>query len=149
MARRLAAECGSALTVQPDVIAPGVQHSHGPEDIDAARVPQIPRQAQRRMDAQRPAVGGGELCLHRAPLRAQHRHVLDSPPAGNQQRLFGSGAELTPERPLSQPGQFLCKERVSLVTSRGRIENVAVLGPERSAGKTGCKYRCSGGSDAR
>ena len=38
----------------------------------------------RRMDAQRPAVGGGELCLHRAPLRAQHRHVLDSPPAGNQ-----------------------------------------------------------------
>lgn len=43
--------------------------------------------------------------------------------------LFGH--ELTPERPLSQPGQFLARERVTLVGSRGGFRNVAVLGPER------------------
>lgn len=43
--------------------------------------------------------------------------------------LFGH--ELTPERPLSQPGQFLARERVTLVGSRGEFRNVAVLGPER------------------
>lgn len=68
------------------------------------------------------------------PVEASARHVHLTREA--VERLFGSGAELTPERPLSQPGQFLCKERVSLVTSRGRIENVAVLGPERSAVQT-------------
>lgn len=45
------------------------------------------------------------------------------------QTLFGHG--LTPERPLSQPGQFLARERVTLVGSRGEFRNVAVLGPER------------------
>lgn len=40
---------------------------------------------------------------------------------------------LTNKRPLSQPGQFVCNERVSLVTPRGRLENVAVLGPARKA----------------
>ena len=43
--------------------------------------------------------------------------------------IFGHG--LTEKRPLSQPGQFVCNERVSLVTPRGRFDNVAVLGPER------------------
>ena len=43
--------------------------------------------------------------------------------------LFGHG--LTEKRPLSQPGQFVCNERVSLVMPRGRFDNVAVLGPER------------------
>lgn len=44
-------------------------------------------------------------------------------------RLFGH--PLTPARPLSQPGQFLAEERVTVVGPRGRFENVAVLGPER------------------
>ena len=46
--------------------------------------------------------------------------------------LFGKGYQLTPKRPLSQPGQHLCEERVKLVTARGQIESVAILGPVRS-----------------
>ena len=45
------------------------------------------------------------------------------------QRLFGHG--LTPDRPLSQPGQWAAKERVTVVGPKGEFHNVAVLGPER------------------
>jgi propanediol utilization protein len=43
--------------------------------------------------------------------------------------LFGHG--LTPERPLSQPGQFVARERVRVIGPKGEFQNVAVLGPER------------------
>jgi acetate kinase len=46
--------------------------------------------------------------------------------------LFGEGHSLTPAQPLSQPGQFACKETVNLVGPKGRVERVRVLGPERS-----------------
>lgn len=60
-------------------------------------------------------------------LEASGRHVHLTREAAFS--LFGHG--LTEKRPLSQPGQFVCNERVSLVTPHGRFENVAVLGPER------------------
>ena len=41
--------------------------------------------------------------------------------------LFGH--ELTPAKPLSQPGQFAAKERVTVVGPKGELKNVAVLGP--------------------
>ena len=61
------------------------------------------------------------------PVEASGRHVhlTDS----QAQTLFGHG--LTPERPLSQPGQFLARERVTLVGPKGELRNVAVLGPAR------------------
>ena len=43
--------------------------------------------------------------------------------------LFGHG--LTPERPLSQPGQWVARERVAVIGPKGEFQNVAVLGPER------------------
>ena len=49
------------------------------------------------------------------------------------QTLFGHG--LTPERPLSQPGQFLARERVTVKGPKADFQNVAVLGPERQAGQ--------------
>ena len=55
----------------------------------------------------------------------RHVHVTEE----QAQILFGHG--LTPERPLSQPGQYLAKERLSVIGSKGRFDNVAVLGPER------------------
>lgn len=55
----------------------------------------------------------------------RHAHVT----AEQAQTLFGHS--LTPERPLSQPGQFVAKERVTVIGPKGRFENVAVLGPER------------------
>lgn len=64
-------------------------------------------------------------------LEASGRHVhLTKEQA---QMLFGHG--LTPERPLSQPGQFLARERVTVQGPKGEFRNVAVLGPERTAGQ--------------
>ena len=61
------------------------------------------------------------------PVEASGRHIHLT--AREAQALFGRG--LTPKRPLSQPGQFLCEERVTLRTQKGEFRNVAVLGPER------------------
>lgn len=65
------------------------------------------------------------------PVEVSARHVHLTQEAVEQ--LFGCGARLTPKRNLSQPGQYLAEERVSLVTDSGRIEKVAVLGPPRPA----------------
>ena len=62
-------------------------------------------------------------------LEASGRHVHLTREAALT--LFGH--PLTPKRPLSQPGQFVCQERVRLVTPKGSIDRVAVLGPERRA----------------
>ena len=62
-------------------------------------------------------------------LEASGRHVHLTREAALT--LFGH--PLTPKRPLSQPGQFVCQERVRLVTPKGSIDRVAVLGPERMA----------------
>ena len=65
------------------------------------------------------------------PLEASGRHVHVT--KEQAQRLFGH--ELTAKRPLSQPGQYLANERVSIIGPKGKFENVAVLGPERSEGQ--------------
>lgn len=60
-------------------------------------------------------------------LEASGRHVhLTKEQA---QTLFGHG--LTPERLLSQPGQFLARERATVRGPKGEFRDVAVLGPER------------------
>lgn len=64
-------------------------------------------------------------------LEASGRHVHVT--AQQAQILFGHG--LTPKRPLSQPGQFLSNERLTVVGPKGKFENVAVLGPERKEGQ--------------
>lgn len=61
------------------------------------------------------------------PVEASGRHVHLT----KEQALTLFGHTLTPERPLSQPGQFLAKERVSIIGPKGEFQNVAVLGPER------------------
>lgn len=63
------------------------------------------------------------------PLEASGRHVHVT--AAQAQTLFGH--DLSPERELSQPGQFLAKERVTVVGPKGEFQNVAVLGPARKA----------------
>ena len=46
--------------------------------------------------------------------------------------LFGAGYELTPLKDLSQPGQYACKEQLTLIgPSLRAIEGVRVLGPLR------------------
>ena len=59
----------------------------------------------------------------------RHVHVTKE----QAQQLFGH--PLTPKRELSQPGQYLANERVTVIGPKGAFDNVAVLGPERSAGQ--------------
>ena len=61
------------------------------------------------------------------PVEASGRHVHVT--ADQARILFGH--DLTPDRPLSQPGQFLAKERVTVAGPKGVFQNVAVLGPAR------------------
>ena len=61
------------------------------------------------------------------PVEMSARHVHLS--KKDALELFGS--ELTPVRELSQPGQYLCSERVRLIGPKGVMDNVAVLGPSR------------------
>jgi propanediol utilization protein len=63
------------------------------------------------------------------PLGISNRHVHLS--EKDLESLFGKGAELSKIKDLSQPGQFACKECVTLVGPKGCIENVRILGPTR------------------
>jgi putative phosphotransacetylase len=45
--------------------------------------------------------------------------------------LFGKGYELKQSKPLSQPGQYACEEKLTLVGSKGKIEGIRILGPVR------------------
>lgn len=60
-------------------------------------------------------------------LEASGRHVHVT----KEQALALFGHPLTPKRPLSQPGQYLANERVTVLGPKGEFRNVAVLGPER------------------
>lgn len=77
-------------------------------------------------------VSGAKEVRHPGPIpiavSARHVHLNRA----GMDVLFGPGSELTPMRPLSQPGQFAAEERVTLIGPRGRIERVRVLGPLRS-----------------
>ncbi len=46
--------------------------------------------------------------------------------------LFGKGHVLTNKKDLSQPGQFACEEKVTIVGPKGTLK-ASILGPERSA----------------
>ena len=61
------------------------------------------------------------------PLEASGRHVHIT----REQAMALFGHPLTPKRELSQPGQYLSNERVTVVGPKGEFQNVAVLGPER------------------
>lgn len=62
-------------------------------------------------------------------MEASGRHIHLS--RAHVDALFGTGYRLTPVKDLSQPGQFACQERVTLVGPKGELKNVVVLGPER------------------
>ena len=64
-------------------------------------------------------------------LEASGRHVHVT----KAQALELFGHSLTPKRPLSQPGQYLANERVTVIGPKGEFSNVAVLGPERKEGQ--------------
>lgn len=77
------------------------------------------------------AVAEAVLARIFVPVEASGRHVHVT--QSQAKALFGHG--LTPKRPLSQPGQFLAEERVTVIGPKGKFDHVAVLGPERKEGQ--------------
>ena len=66
------------------------------------------------------------------PIGVSNRHIHLS--KEDVETLFGKGYELTPMKELSQPGQYACKETLTIVGPSMRpIESVRVLGPVRRA----------------
>jgi putative phosphotransacetylase len=64
------------------------------------------------------------------PVGVSNRHIHLN--KADMETLFGAGYELTPMKDLSQPGQYACKETLTLIGPAMRpIENVRVLGPLR------------------
>ena len=58
---------------------------------------------------------------------ARHIHVTQE----HLEILFGQGHELTKKKDLSQPGQFACEERVTIVGPKKELAGVSILGPVR------------------
>lgn len=58
---------------------------------------------------------------------ARHIHLSQA----DLETLFGAGYELTPKKDLSQPGQFACEERVTVVGPKKELAGVSILGPVR------------------
>lgn len=63
------------------------------------------------------------------PIETSARHLHIS--REDFETLFGKGKELTYIKELSQPGQYLCSERVTVAGPKGEFENMALLGPFR------------------
>jgi len=69
-------------------------------------------------------------CANVIPIGISNRHIHLS--QTDLDTIFGSGYELTKLKDLSQPGQYACKETVTICGPKGAIEKVRILGPVRS-----------------
>lgn len=58
---------------------------------------------------------------------ARHVHLAQE----HLEILFGKDAKLTNKKDLSQPGQFACEERVTIVGPKKELAGVSILGPVR------------------
>ena len=77
-----------------------------------------------------PATKG--CAANEVPVGISNRHIHLT--KADMETLFGIGYQLTPIKDLSQPGQYACKEVLTIVGPSMRpIENVRVLGPLRKA----------------
>ncbi len=62
-------------------------------------------------------------------ISARHLHVSQE----HLEILFGKGHQLTHKKDLSQPGQYACEERVTVVGPKKELAGVSILGPVRPA----------------
>lgn len=62
------------------------------------------------------------------PVSILNRHILLS--RADVIGLFGAGYQLRPIKEMSQSGQFVCEEKITLLGPRGTIADVRVIGPE-------------------
>lgn len=95
-------------------------------EISSAKIAEMVRKVLSDMEEGVPVSTGNEV-----PVGVSNRHIHLN--KADLETLFGEGYELTPIKDLSQPGQYACKEVLTLIGPSLRpIENVRVLGPLRS-----------------
>ena len=95
-------------------------------EISNAKIAEMVQQILSEMKC----ANGGVTAGNEVPVGVSNRHIHLS--KADLNTLFGEGYELTPLKDLSQPGQYACKETLTLVGPAMRpIENVRVLGPLR------------------
>ena len=88
------------------------------------------REAARQMNPSKDtAVSPGKAAAGPIPVEVSARHVHLT--EETIVRLFGPDRPLTYVRDLSQPGQFLSKEKVGIIGPKGSFESVSILGPLR------------------
>ena len=76
------------------------------------------------------AVNGSKNEQGNVPVGVSNRHIHLT--REHVEILFGKGYNLTKLKDLSQPGQYACKETLTIIgPSMRAIEGVRVLGPER------------------
>ena len=63
------------------------------------------------------------------PIETSARHIHIS--QADFEILFGKDKTPTFKADLSQPGQYVCHERITVKGPKGTFENVAILGPFR------------------
>ena len=94
-------------------------------EMNASTIEAIVKKIVSEMDA--PVAAADDLTI---PVGISNRHIHLS--REDLDTLFGAGYELTPIKDLSQPGQYACKELLTIIGPSMRpIENVRVLGPIR------------------
>ena len=96
-------------------------------DISTEKIAEMVKRALLEISSeQKPSTDGA------IPIGVSNRHIHLS--KSDLETLFGEGYELTPIKELSQPGQYACKEQLTIIGPSMRpIENVRVLGPVRKA----------------
>lgn len=98
-------------------------------EINAADMAELVKKVIAGMDTERAVAENTGTSV---PIGVSNRHIHLT--RHDVDVLFGEGYELTPFKDLSQPGQYACRETVTLIgPSMKAIENVRVLGPLRSA----------------
>lgn len=68
-------------------------------------------------------------CNNAIPVGVSNRHIHLS--QRDMDVLFGANYALTPTKDLGQPGQFACKESVTICGPKGAMEKIRILGPVR------------------
>ena len=68
--------------------------------------------------------------MYEIPVGVSNHHIHLSQADLNS--LFGESYQLTKIKDLSQPGQYACKETITICGPKGAIEKVRILGPTRS-----------------
>ena len=97
-------------------------------EISNAKIAEMVKKIISEMESDETAV---EISHNEVPVGVSNRHIHLT--KADLETLFGEGYELTPLKDLSQPGQYACKEVLTIVgPSLKPIENVRVLGPLRS-----------------